>query len=54
MPEDPVCGERVREDTPYRLELESKTYYFCGQDCAEQFLENSQEYVSSIQESMGE
>lgn len=51
---DPVCGMRVDEDTPYTLEINEETYYFCSAGCAEEFAENTEEYVSPMQESFGE
>lgn len=54
MPVDPVCGMQVSEETPYKVEIEGETYYFCSRDCAEEFVENTKEYISSRQESMGE
>jgi YHS domain-containing protein len=51
---DPVCGMRVDEDTPYTLEVNEETYYFCSAGCAEEFAENTEEYVSPMQESFGE
>ncbi len=37
MPTDPVCRRRVSENTPFKEELEGITYYFCSEDCREQF-----------------
>lgn len=54
MPRDPVCGMRVSEDSPYSLEVEDETYYFCSAACAQEFQENSDDYVSPLQEAMGE
>jgi len=54
MPRDPVCGMRVDEDTPYSIESEDETYYFCSASCAQEFQENSEDYVSPLQETMGE
>jgi len=34
---DPVCGMLVREDTPYRLTVAERTYYFCSQECLSKF-----------------
>ncbi|NLN77224.1 MAG: YHS domain-containing protein [Armatimonadetes bacterium] len=45
MPRDPVCGNYVDGDTPYKYELEGRTYYFCGTDCADEFEINYEEYI---------
>lgn len=37
MPVDPICGMRVSEDTPFQEHSEGVTYYFCSQECQEQF-----------------
>ena len=35
---DPVCGMTVDEESaPASSEYEGKTYYFCSQDCKEEF-----------------
>jgi YHS domain-containing protein len=35
---DPVCGMEIEEaDAVATAEHEGKTYYFCSQDCAEEF-----------------
>jgi YHS domain-containing protein len=54
MPRDPVCGMSVDEDTLYVLDYDDETYYFCSASCAQEFQENSEEYVSPLQESRGE
>jgi Cu2+-exporting ATPase len=35
---DPVCGMELDESEAIRLEKDSKTYYFCGEDCKDAFL----------------
>lgn len=43
---DPVCGMTVEEsEAPFRLEHEGRTYYFCSQDCKEEFEANPEDYV---------
>ncbi|MDO8682165.1 MAG: YHS domain-containing protein [Armatimonadota bacterium] len=54
MPRDPVCGMRVDDNTPYSIEYDDETYYFCSAACAQEFQDNSEEYVSPLQESLGE
>lgn len=43
---DPVCGMTIAEsDAVATVEHESSTYYFCSQDCAEEFRENPDDYT---------
>jgi YHS domain-containing protein len=43
---DPVCGMTIEEtDAVATVEHEGKTYYFCSQDCAEEFTENPEDYT---------
>lgn len=45
---DPVCGMEIEEnDTTPKSENEGKTYYFCSQDCKEEFDEYPEDYSSS-------
>ena len=50
MPVDPVCGMTVSEDTPYKIETEDETYYFCSRACMQEFMENTDEYIGGEQE----
>ena len=50
MPKDPVCGNYVSKDTPYKSETEEETYYFCSAECAEEFEYNSEEYLEIEEE----
>lgn len=34
---DPVCGMTVDEETAPHLEKNGKRFYFCGENCREQF-----------------
>ena len=46
MAKDPVCGMTVDEDNAAAtVEHEGTTYYFCSQDCAEEFSENPEDYT---------
>ncbi|MCE5323060.1 YHS domain-containing protein [bacterium] len=45
MPKDPVCGQYVSADTPYKSEYEGEIYYFCSAVCEEEFDCNSEEYI---------
>ncbi len=56
MPEDPVCGMEVSEDTPYKIKTEDETYYFCSRECEEEFVENTAEYTTDYfeEELLGE
>lgn len=43
---DPVCGMMVEEaDAPAQAEHSGTMYYFCSQDCAEEFTENPEDYT---------
>ncbi len=43
---DPVCGMEVNERTaPARQEHKGKTYYFCSEDCRDQFVESPDRYL---------
>ncbi len=48
MPRDPVCGKTVDKSTPFQEELEGKTYFFCGEECQDEFDFNFEEYVEPI------
>ena len=44
---DPVCGMTVEEaDAPARADHDGTTYYFCSNDCREEFEANPQDYAS--------
>ncbi|NOY57932.1 MAG: YHS domain-containing protein [Calditrichaeota bacterium] len=50
MAKDVVCGMTVDEDTPVaKVEFKGKTYYFCSQQCVEEFKEKPQKYVEKKQ-----
>jgi YHS domain-containing protein len=43
---DPVCGMEVDENgAKERSIFEGRTFYFCSQDCREEFDEAPEEYV---------
>jgi len=44
---DPVCGMTVEEaDAPAKVDHDGTTYYFCSNDCREEFEANPQDYAS--------
>lgn len=45
MPFDPVCGVQVDEEDALTASYAGRTYYFCSEDCREEFLEAPEEYV---------
>lgn len=46
MVRDPVCGRELdEEDVLATTEYEEQTYYFCSQECHDQFLRDPQAYV---------
>lgn len=43
---DPVCGMVITvNETTFRSTFEGKTYYFCSQQCRDQFDKEPQQYV---------
>jgi len=50
MPKDPVCGNYVSKDTPYKYDADDQTYYFCSAECAEEFEHNAEDYMDIEQE----
>ena len=53
MPKDPVCGNYVSKDTPYKRDMEGQTYYFCGAECADEFEVNYEENLEIEEERAG-
>lgn len=51
MPTDPVCRKQVDTKTPFKTTLNGQTYYFCSEDCIEEFMENMDEYLEAEDES---
>jgi YHS domain-containing protein len=49
MPRDVACGAEVDTGTPFKLVLGGQTYYFCSQECLDDFLED-QEIVTEATE----
>lgn len=45
---DPVCGMEVDEKTaPQSILHDGDRYYFCSNDCKEEFEESPEEYVTA-------
>ena len=45
---DPVCGMDVNESNPpAKTTYDSKTYYFCSEQCKTDFEEDPEEFISS-------
>lgn len=44
MPFDPVCGRKLH-DSSFTYEYHGKTYYFCSEECLEEFSLNPARYV---------
>jgi YHS domain-containing protein len=42
---DPVCGMKVKEDTPLKTSYKGKTYYFCNETCKDTFEKNPLKYT---------
>jgi len=45
MSTDPVCGMRVSEDSPHRLEYAGHPVYFCGAGCKAKFASDPAKYA---------
>lgn len=44
---DPICNMEVDEQTAAaNSEYRGKTYYFCSEDCKEEFDQNPQQYAT--------
>jgi YHS domain-containing protein len=41
---DPVCGMRITSENSLKAEHEGRTYYFCAEQCREDFLMNPHKY----------
>jgi YHS domain-containing protein len=51
---DPVCGMEVdKESTPFRLEHDGVTYYFCSRGCMLDFQENPEKFLDPDHEPEG-
>ena len=37
MPRDPVCGQYVEEDTPFKNQTDGEIRYFCSRECLEEY-----------------
>jgi YHS domain-containing protein len=48
MPIDPVCAVHVDEDEAVTANYKGKTYYFCCDECKEEFLEAPEEYIGEL------
>ncbi len=54
MVKDPVCGMQVEESTAEdTATYQGKTYYFCSEDCKEQFEDNPQQYTEQTRRAGG-
>ena len=42
---DPVCGATVAAETEFTTEYEGVTYYFCSEDCMQQFAADPTQYL---------
>jgi len=43
---DPVCGMTIEDtDAAATADHDGTTYYFCSQDCADEFTANPEDYV---------
>jgi len=42
---DPVCGVKVTKNTPYRHNLQGKTFYFHGAACRQTFKNNPKMFI---------
>jgi YHS domain-containing protein len=50
MTTDPVCGMKVEEaQAPAQTEFEGRTFYFCSEDCKEQFDAEPRRFAQNIE-----
>jgi YHS domain-containing protein len=55
MEKDPVCGMDVNPaNAPAQSNYRGRTFYFCSQDCKEQFEREPQRYVGQEQLKQGQ
>jgi YHS domain-containing protein len=52
MPMDPVCGVKVETDETLATTFEGQTYYFCSEDCKQDFVEAPEDFISQNAEMM--
>ena len=45
---DPVCGMEVDENQALRVTYEGQNYYFCSEDCRDEFNEAPDEYTNQV------
>jgi YHS domain-containing protein len=45
MAMDPTCGMQVPMSTQWTAQYEGKTYYFCSQQCRDQFMADPSKYL---------
>lgn len=45
MPIDPVCGMQIDTDEALTMNYEGQIYYFCSDECRQEFREAPEEYV---------
>ena len=51
---DPVCGMEVDERTSKEKETyQGSTYYFCSQDCKDEFVASPEDYIGGEEEMTG-
>ena len=48
MPFDPVCGKKVGTDI--MAEYEGREYFFCSEECREEFIRKPEKYVITKQD----
>ncbi len=48
MTKDPVCGMNVDENkSEFQTQFEGKKYYFCSEDCKQEFEADPEEFVGT-------
>jgi len=50
---DPVCGMRVKPDSPHRAEHEGRQFLFCSNRCRERFIANPAPYLGKEAQGKG-
>ncbi len=42
---DPVCGQTVVEDNEMSADYSGEIYYFCSEDCRNEFIDDPERFV---------
>lgn len=54
MATDPVCGMKIEREKAVTTEWEGQSYYFCSRGCRSEFLEEPQQFLSTVPQEKSE